>query len=311
MRVAVVDVGTNTVRLLIADVTPPRKGGTRQFGTGLKPVERAREITRLGKDVDARKKLDPLQSKATLDVIETYVKKGRDAKAERIRVAGTSALRDAEDSERFVETVQERTGQDLDILTGLEEGKLSFVGATSDLPAGTYMVCDIGGGSTELTVGREGPTATVSLDVGSVRLKERLLRSDPPTAPQVQGVYSRIKDELEKTNFELMVTRKEELVGVGGTITTLGAFILGLRTYDPDAVHHARLPAVEVSKAVDRLRKMPVHEIRRLGVIESGRADVITAGALVLRFVMERWDYSEVIVSELDILDGLALDLVK
>src|SRR5207248_3603344 len=110
--------------------------------------------------------------------------------------------------------------------------KLSFVGATSDLPAGTHMVCDIGGGSTELTVGKEGPTATVSLDVGSVRLKERLLRSDPPTAPQVQGVYSRIKDELEKTNFELMVSRKETLVGVGGTITTLAAVVLGLRTYD-------------------------------------------------------------------------------
>src|SRR4029077_803922 len=104
---------------------------------------------------------------------------------------GTSALRDAEDSMQFSRAVFDRTGQELDVLTGLEEGKLSFIGATSDLPAGTYMVCDIGGGSTELTVGREGPTATVSLDVGSVRLKERLLRSDPPTASQVQGVYSR------------------------------------------------------------------------------------------------------------------------
>lgn len=301
MRVAVIDVGTNTVRLLIADVVKRR----------LKPVERAREITRLGKGVDARKRLDAVQAKASLDVIDAYVTKARDAKAAKIRIAGTSALRDAADSMEFVRMVQERTGEELDVLTGLDEGKLSFIGATSDLEPGTHMVCDIGGGSTELTVGKEGPTATVSLDVGSVRLKERLLRSDPPTAPQVQGVYSRIKDELETTNFELMVTGKESLVGVGGTITTLAAVVLGLRSYDPDVVHHSRLPAMDVSKTVDRLRRMHVHEIRRLGVVEEGRADVITAGALVLRFVMERWDYPEVIVSERDILDGLALDLVK
>ncbi len=301
MRVAAIDVGTNTVRLLIADATKK----------GLTTVDRAREITRLGKGVDARRKLDPIQAKATLEVIAAYVERAKDAKAERIRVAGTSALRDAEDAMQFTRSVHERSGVELEVLRGIDEGKLSFVGATSDLPPGTHMVCDIGGGSTELTVGREGPTATISLDVGSVRIKERLLRSDPPTAPQVQSVYSRIKDELEKTNFELMVTGQESLVGVGGTITTLAGVVLGLRSYDSDAVHHARLPVGEVSKTVDRLRKMHVHEIRRMSVVEAGRADVITAGSLVLRFVMERWGYAECLVSENDILDGLALDLVR
>jgi exopolyphosphatase/guanosine-5'-triphosphate,3'-diphosphate pyrophosphatase len=301
VRVAAIDVGTNTVRLLVADETD----------NGLATVDRAREITRLGKGVDARRKLDPVQAKNTLDVIASFVERAREAKADKIRIAGTSALRDAEDGMDFAHTVGGRTGVMLDVLRGTDEGRLSFLGATSDLPNGTYMVCDIGGGSTELTVGREGPTATVSLDVGSVRLKERLLRDDPPTASQVQSVYSRIEAELTKTDFELMVTGKETLVGVAGTVTTLAALVLGLRTYDTDAVHHARLPVAEVSKTVERLRKMPVHEIRRIGVVEAGRADVITAGSLVLRFVMERWGYDECLVSENDILDGLALDLLR
>ena len=301
MRVAVVDVGTNTVRLLVADGTDH----------GLEAVDRGREITRLGKGVDARRRLDPVQAKNTLEVIASFVERARKADADAIRVAGTSALRDAEDGMDFARAVETRTGVALDVLRGLDEGRLSFLGATSDLPDGTYMVCDIGGGSTELTVGREGPTATVSLDVGSVRLKERLLRDDPPTPSQVQSVYSRIADELEKTSFELMVTGAETLVGVAGTITTLAAVVLGLRTYDEDVVHHSRLPVAEVSKTVDRLRKMPVHEIRRMGVVEAGRADVITAGSLVLRFVMERWGYDECLVSERDILDGLALDLLR
>ena len=301
MRVGVVDVGTNTVRLLIADATKD----------SLIPVEHAREITRLGKGVDARKRLDPVQSKRSLDVIASYVERAKAADAERIRVAGTSALRDAEDGMAFAHTVRERTGVELEILRGIDEGKLSFIGATSDLPDGTYLVCDIGGGSTELTVGRDGPAATISLDVGSVRLKERLLRDDPPSASQVQSVYSRVQDLLEKTNFELMVTGTETLVGVGGTITTLAAVVLGLRAYDSNAVHHAHLAAADVSKTVERLRRMRVHEIRRLGVVESGRADVITAGSLVLRFVMERWSFAGCVVSERDILDGLALDLVR
>src|SRR5438552_2711555 len=155
VRVAAIDVGTNTVRLLIAD------GGE----GGLVEVERAREITRLGKGVDARKRLDALTSKQTLEVIASYVERAKAAKAKKIRIAGTSALRDAEDTMQFVIAVQERTGEELDVLDGLEEGKLSFIGATSDLPPGVYMVCDIGGGSTELTVGREGPAASISLDV--------------------------------------------------------------------------------------------------------------------------------------------------
>jgi exopolyphosphatase/guanosine-5'-triphosphate,3'-diphosphate pyrophosphatase len=301
MRVGVVDVGTNTVRLLIADVV---KGE-------LTEVERVHEITRLGKGVDARKRLDVLAAKESANVIAGYVEKARAAKAERIRVAGTSALRDAEDAMQFVRVIQERCGEPLDILTGLGEGRLSFMGATAGLPEGLYMVCDIGGGSTELTVGQEGPTATVSLDVGSVRLTERFLRADPPTGAQVQTVLSRVGDSLEETNFELMVSQKETFVGVGGTITTLAAVALGLREYDSKAVHHARIATSEISKASERLRRMKVFEIRRMGAVEGGRADVITAGSLVLRFVMDRWGYDEVLVSEHDILDGLALDLVR
>jgi exopolyphosphatase / guanosine-5'-triphosphate,3'-diphosphate pyrophosphatase len=301
MRIAVVDVGTNTVRLLIADVGEG----------GVEPVKRAREITRLGKGVDARKRLDTLASKQTLDIIAAYVDTAKAGNAERIRIAGTSALRDAEDSMQFVYAVKERCDVELEVLTGLQEGRLSFLGATSDLPPGVYMVCDIGGGSTELTVGREGPAVSISLDVGSVRIKERFLRADPPAESQVQAVYSHIKEQLEDSNFELLVTRQEALVGTGGTITTLAAVILGLREYDPDAIHHARISSSDVSKATERLKRMRVHEVRRLAAVEAGRADVITAGALVLRFVMERWTFPEMIVSERDILDGLALDLVR
>ncbi len=301
MRVGVVDVGTNTVRLLIADVGEG----------GLVPVKRAREITRLGKGVDARKRLDALASKQTIDVIEAFVEAAKAGNVERMRIAGTSALRDAEDSMQFVYAVQERCGEQLEVLTGLEEGKLSFIGATSELPPGVYMVCDIGGGSTELTVGREGPAASISLDVGSVRIKERFLRSDPPAEREVQAVYSHIEKQLVETSFEMLVTRQETLVGTGGTITTLAAIVLGLREYDSEAIHLAKINSTDVSRATERLKRMRVHEVRRLGCVEPGRADVITAGALVLRFVMERWTFPEMIVSERDILDGLALDLVR
>jgi exopolyphosphatase/guanosine-5'-triphosphate,3'-diphosphate pyrophosphatase len=291
VRVAAVDIGTNTVRYLVGDVVD---GDLRSLRYG-------REITRLGQGVDRDKRLHPDAVARTLAAIDRAVSAARQTGAEQIRVAGTSALRDAADRETFAEAVRDRTGQVLEVVSGEDEGRLSMLGATSGLPDGDYTVCDIGGGSTELST----EEASVSLDIGSVRLKERCLHDDPPTAGQIAEATAVIDDALGTVTSHVDGT----LVGVAGTITTVAAVVMDLEVYDSVVVHHSRLSGSDVAECSDRLLRMRAADIAELGPLDAGRADIIGGGSLILRRVMERWGFAEVLVSERDILDGLVLDL--
>jgi exopolyphosphatase/guanosine-5'-triphosphate,3'-diphosphate pyrophosphatase len=293
VRLAAIDVGTNTVRLLVADAS----------GSTLRFVDKGRAITRLGQGVDAGRRLAPEAIERTVEAIEGFVRRARDARADHIRITGTSAVRDASDRDAFVSTVNDRTGLAFEVLPGAEEGRISYLGATSELPHGDYVVCDIGGGSTELSTAE----SSISLDVGSVRLRERCLHSDPPTRAEITHAEAVVDEALELVRFDLPAT----LVGVAGTITTLTALILGQASYDADRVHRSVISRSDVSAWTRRLLDMPVDDVVALGPVERGRADVIAGGSLILARVMERWAFDEALISERDILDGLVLDLVQ
>jgi exopolyphosphatase/guanosine-5'-triphosphate,3'-diphosphate pyrophosphatase len=293
VRVAAIDVGTNTVRLLVADVD----------GRRVSAVDRGRRITRLGQGVDAERCFAADAVERTVDAIGGFAVRAREAGATPIRLAGTSAVRDAKDRQAFVALVRERCSLEMEVLTGRDEGRVSYLGATFELPDGDYVVCDIGGGSTELSTS----SANISLDVGSVRLKERCLHGDPPSDTEIDAARSVIDAALDDVTFAVRGT----LVGVAGTITTLTAVILGLVEYDHDRVHRSVVSRDDVDMWSTRLLAMTAEAIVAMGPVERGRADVIGAGSLILSRVMERFAFSEVLVSERDILDGLVLDLVQ
>jgi exopolyphosphatase/guanosine-5'-triphosphate,3'-diphosphate pyrophosphatase len=293
MRVAAIDVGTNTVRLLVADVESHE----------LHAIDRGRAITRLGQGVDAGRLFDPVAIARTVEAIDGFAARAQMSGAEYVRIVGTSALRDATDRDAFADLVHERTRLSLEVLSGPDEGRISHLGATFELPPGDCVVCDIGGGSTELSTADH----SVSLDIGSVRLKERCLHGDPPSADEIADAHTVVSDALDRVPLDM----HGRLVGVAGTITTLTAVILGLVKYDSDLVHHSTVPFESVAEWTDRLLGMGAEKIMRLGPVERGRADVIGGGALIVRSVMERWGFGEMLVSERDILDGLVLDLVQ
>ncbi|HVE92795.1 MAG TPA: Ppx/GppA phosphatase family protein [Actinomycetota bacterium] len=291
-RLAAIDVGTNTVRLL---VTEPDG----------REVVRLVEVTRLGQDVDATRVLAAAAVERTVAVVGSYVRRARGLGASRSVVAATSALRDAANRDEFCEAVRSVAGVEVEVLTGADEGRLTFEGATSGLPAEPALVVDIGGGSTELVRGTGRAESVWSLDLGAVRLRERCLKSDPPSVLEVEAAHALVRQGLREADRELNVTGAEVLVGVAGTVTTLAALSLGLKTYDRSRVHHSRLSAEKVGNWTEALLRMPSHQIRSLGAMHPGRADVIGSGALILREVVRWSGAQEVVVSESDILDGL------
>lgn len=304
VRRAAVDVGTNSCRLLVVD----EHGG---------PLVRHGEITRLGKGVDAHGQLDDEALARTLDVIARYrdrwVQLGVDADA--VRVAATSAVRDAEDRDRFFDGVRDLTGVAAEVLSGDEEATTTFrgVAARVDLPP-PLVVLDVGGGSTELIVGGlDGEVvATVSMQVGSVRLTERFLTDDPPTRSQIARAREEVSQRLAEGRAQLVDRGADptvgSLVGVAGTVTTLAALHLALDEHDPDVVHGTALLRTVVDALAGVLLGTPVAERSRLGAIASGREDVIAAGALIVQEVLRELAFRELVTSEADILDGLVLD---
>lgn len=307
MRVAAVDVGTNSVRLLVAE-----------RGSPLTEVVREMRITRLGTGVDATGRLDDAALARTLDCIADYAGRWAELGAGPVRVTATSAVRDAADRDRFFEGVRQRTGVRAEVLTGDEEARIAFAGATrsvvSDPPV---LVLDIGGGSTELIIGEHEPSGMVSLQLGCVRLTESRLRATdgsqgagPPTAAQLAAARREIGDRLAEADARLDPGAARSLVGVAGTVTTLAALHLDLPQYLPDRIHGARLPLTGVQELTARLSTMSTPEIAALGPMAPGREDVIVAGALILEGVMTRYAFAQVVVSEADILDGLAMQLL-
>lgn len=289
MRVAAIDIGTNTVRVIVVD-----DGQT---------IDRDSRITRLGEGVDAAGELGDAPVRRTLDVVREFVSRARSKGAERVRIAGTSAVRDARNRADFAQAVEAATGIELEILSGEEEGRIAYAGATSWLDDGRYVVCDIGGGSTEFITDGEA----ISVDVGSVRVRERYLDGDPPSPGSVDRVGTAVREIFTTSGVSGM---SGKLVGVAGTITTIAALDAGLSVYDSDVVHGHSLTAPRIARWAERLNTLTAEEIRALGPVDPGRADVIGAGALVLDAVVDVLRRDELLVSEHDILDGLAHDLL-
>ncbi|HSJ51176.1 MAG TPA: Ppx/GppA phosphatase family protein, partial [Actinomycetota bacterium] len=297
------DQGTNSIRLLV--VEPDGSGG---FGE----LARDMVITRLGQDVDRTGRLAPEALERTLAVLATYARRARALHATRIRVAATAAVRDASNREDFERAVAELAGSPLEVITGEREAELSFLGATRSLDAPSpYLVLDIGGGSTELVVGDAEPSAAVSLQMGSVRLTERFVRHDPPPVEEVRSMEAFALERLEDAARVADSARPRTLVAVAGTSTTVQAISLGLDRYDPEAIHRTVLARDDAERVRDHLAAMTTAERSALPVMAPGRGDVIVAGAVVLCAVMRRFGFEQALVSETDILDGLAFDQLQ
>ncbi|RIJ76499.1 Ppx/GppA family phosphatase [Nakamurella silvestris] len=313
-RVAAIDCGTNSIRLLVADLEET------DSGLVLTDVHREMRVVRLGEGVDATGSLQPAAIDRTWAALADYNAILRASGAIRVRMAATSATRDAANRQDFVSMVRSTLGQDPEVITGVEEAELSFRGAVADLdPAeGPFMVVDIGGGSTEMVVGSivDGEVqlaGSVSMDIGCVRITERLLHGDPPTAHEIIQARAWAHDILLEGLKQLPVEQVRTLVPVSGTATTVAAAALGLSAYDPNLIHLSRIPVGKVKAAAHFFLGATRAHRAALGYMHSGRVDVIGGGALVLEtlvdLVRERTAVDDIIVSEHDILDGLAMSL--
>jgi len=332
VRLAAVDVGTNSTRLLVADVAGGRI-----------VAEHAREmvITRLGRGVDRARRFDPAALGRTLEVLGGYAATCDRLGVEAVRVVATSATRDARNREELAAGVRRRLGVAPEILTGDQEAAATFAGATAGLPGpGRTLVIDVGGGSTELIIGGRpppgpatptpaspglapssppgvaassgllgAPDAMISLDVGCVRLTERHLHTDPPTQEELARLRADARAHLDRVPAVLDPASADRVVGVAGTVTTIAAIALGLDRYDPARIHLATVDAAQVAATADMLCAMTVAQRAALPVMAAGREDVIAAGALLLTEACELLGFMQIMASETDILDGVLLGL--
>jgi exopolyphosphatase / guanosine-5'-triphosphate,3'-diphosphate pyrophosphatase len=314
-RVAAIDCGTNSLRLLIADLDPRART--------LTDVTRRMEIVRLGQDVDATGELAQPALQRTFRVLAEYESQIKESGAAAVRMVATSATRDARNAAEFAAGVRDILGVPPEVISGDEEARLSFTGATAELgpdrpgPSSgdqlgpPYLVVDIGGGSTEFVLGDPASTdlAAISVDIGCVRLTERYLHSDPPTARQISAATADIDRKLAAVMAVVPVSRATTLVGLAGSVTTVTAIGLRLSVHDPHQTHHARLPAPVVHEVAERLLGIGHDERAAIGALHPGRVDVIGAGALILDRVMQRCGFDDLVASEHDILDGIAWSL--
>jgi exopolyphosphatase/guanosine-5'-triphosphate,3'-diphosphate pyrophosphatase len=315
VRAAAVDCGTNSIRLLIADIDAERRV--------LTDVTRDMKIVRLGEGVDRTGRLSEAAIDRTVCALRGYADQITGHGATSVRMVATSASRDAENAADFTRQVKEVLGVVPEVVSGDEEATLSFTGATRELGAGEdgdeapYLVTDIGGGSTEFASDAAGPgLAHISVNIGCVRLTERHLHSDPPTADEIAATKRDIDTTLEEVATVLSqsegvpVTTATTLVGLAGSVTTIAGIALGLDEYDSARIHHSRVSAERVHEIAERLLGQTRAERGAIGVMHPGRVDVIGGGALILDAIMTKFGFAEVLVSEHDILDGIAWSLV-
>lgn len=313
-RVAAIDCGTNSIRLLIAD--PVQEDGR----TVLRDVRREMRIVRLGQGVDATGMLDPGALERTRVALAEYAALTGDTGVERVRMVATSATRDAGNREDFFAMVRETLGAEAELITGDEEARLSFTGAVADLDptAGPFLVVDVGGGSTEVVLGhwdgtRADVTAARSVDVGCVRLTERYLHSDPVTPDEVGAAEQFAAHILQEAFAEVPVDKARTWIGVAGTVTTLAALAHRHPEYDAERIHLSRLSLAQVRATSSDLPAMTHRQRAALPAMHPGRVDVIVGGALIVRVLAEelqtRAGIGELMASEHDILDGIALGL--
>ncbi|GAA1174695.1 exopolyphosphatase/guanosine-5'-triphosphate,3'-diphosphate pyrophosphatase [Kitasatospora gansuensis] len=309
-RVGAIDCGTNSIRLLVADLDPE---------TGeITDLDRRMVINRLGQDVDRTGRLAPEALERTFAACREYaaVLAEYGVGPDRLRFVATSASRDAENSAEYVAGVREILGVEPVVVSGDEEARLSFTGATKELTGGQfpspYLVFDLGGGSTEFVLGGKDVEAARSVDIGCVRLTERhFAGSELPELGQISRAKADVRAALDVAAEAVPLTTAATLVGLAGTVTTVAGIALELASYDSEVIHHARLTVDQVREVTGRLLTMTHEQRAAIPVMHPGRVDVIGAGALVLLEIMERTGATELVVSEHDILDGIAWSLVS
>jgi exopolyphosphatase / guanosine-5'-triphosphate,3'-diphosphate pyrophosphatase len=297
--VGAIDCGTNSTRLLVGD-------GERQ-------VERLMRITRLGEGVDRTGRLAPNAIERTVRVLEEYRGVLDRHGVSRVRMTATSAARDAENREEFFGAAERAVGVRPELLSGMEEGRLSFLGAASELNPGDgpFLVVDIGGGSTEFIVGRDEPVGTVSVDLGCVRITEKFLEHDPPQPEELANAIGVVRDALDDVVRSVpAVLDAARLVGLAGTITTMAAVEMGLAEYSRDRIHHFELTRAAAEDVFRTLAtESRADRVHNPG-LEEARADVIVGGALILVTIMRHFEFDTCLVSEADILDGMVKSLI-
>jgi exopolyphosphatase/guanosine-5'-triphosphate,3'-diphosphate pyrophosphatase len=296
MRVGAIDCGTNSVRLLVRD--------------GERELHREMRIVRLGQGVDRTGRLAPEALDRTRAALAAYAEVIAELDVDRVRMIATSATRDAANRDDFVTMVRETLDVAPEVISGPEEAALSYAGAVTTMHGleQPVLLVDLGGGSTELVMGPE-PLRAHSMDVGSVRMTERHLHDDPPTPHQIAAVVDDVSAALDRAEHDVPWQQARQAVGVAGTITTVAAIALGLDAYRPDLVHGTRLTIARVAEVADRLVALDHAGRAAITAIHPGRVDVIAAGAVVLRTVLERSGATELVASEHDILDGVALSI--
>ncbi|WP_031509702.1 Ppx/GppA phosphatase family protein [Streptomyces megasporus] len=318
-RAAAIDCGTNSIRLLVAELDPATGEAT--------DLDRRMTIVRLGQGVDRTGRLAPEALERTFAACREYAEviRGHGVTPDRTRFVATSASRDAENRDDFVRGVVDILGVEPEVITGDREAAFSFTGATRELAGQEhlpkpYLVVDIGGGSTEFVVGDDAVRAARSVDIGCVRLTERhLLREDgsgrkvvdPPTPERIAAVRSDVDAALDLVESSVPLADARTLVGLAGSVTTVAGIALDLPEYDSEAIHHARITIEQVAEITERLLTATHDERAAIPVMHPGRVDVIGAGALVLLSVMERVGADEVVVSEHDILDGIVWSVAE
>ena len=303
MRVAAIDCGTNSIRLLIADID----------GNNFREVVRDMEIVRLGQGVDETGQFHPDAITRTLAAVDKFAAEIAKRGVEKIRFCATSATRDATNRHLFVDGVRERLGIELEVITGDEEAALSFAGAIKDLDPsnGPFLVVDIGGGSTEFVFGTSTVEAARSVNIGCVRMTERHFASDPATTQQIESARTDIQAAIAQAAAVVPITKAKTLVAVAGTATTVAAAALVLPEYDRYAIHLSRISAQQTHDAAAMFATSTREQRLALGYMHPGRVDVIAAGSLVLSEIMKATGASEFVASESDILDGMAFSLAR
>jgi exopolyphosphatase/guanosine-5'-triphosphate,3'-diphosphate pyrophosphatase len=303
MRVGVVDCGTNSIRLLIADIE----------GNNFREVTRQMQVVRLGQGVDETNQFHPDALERTFAAVDLYAAEIVRRGVEKIRFCATSATRDATNRNIFIDGVKERLGIEPEVISGDEEARLSFAGATREFNRtdGPFLVVDIGGGSTEFVLGTDTVESAISVNIGCVRMSERHFHNDPPTADEITIARSDIQNAIDIASASVDIKSAKTLVCVAGTATTVAAAALNLPEYDRHAIHLSRISADQVHAVSDRFLTMTRDERAALGYMHPGRVDVITAGSLVLSKIIKATGAKEFVASENDILDGMAWSLAK
>jgi len=303
MRVAAFDCGTNSIRLLIADIE----------GNSFREVFRGMEIVRLGQGVDKTGEFHPDAIARTFAGVDLFVNELRRRGVEKIRFCATSASRDAKNRDVFLNGVHERLGVYPEVISGDEEAALSFQGATRELPGSQapFLVVDIGGGSTEFVFGGDKVEAAKSVNIGCVRMSERHFHTDPPALSEIALAITDIKTAIQSAALVVPITQSKTLIAVAGTATTVAAAALGLGKYDPNAIHLSRISAEKVHEISQMFLSMTHAQRAALPYMHEGRVDVIMAGALVLSQIMYATGAKEFVASESDILDGMAWSLAQ